>query len=68
MSGTFGDQFELKQDVAHMINVVRLCQEFTGWTLEYVESLSADTVAAIWGILDGQRTLAEYRQKQKNAK
>lgn len=41
---------------------VRLAQEFPGWTLDYIDTLSPFDTADIWGVLDAQRKLTQARK------
>lgn len=45
---------------------VRLCQIFTGWTLEYADSVIANErdLYAILAIITGQNKAAEHKREQ----
>ena len=49
-------QAEIDETLTRRINRVLLAQEF-GWTLDYIDSLTAFDLADIMGVLDGQEKL-----------
>lgn len=49
---------QIAPHLTRQINRVLLAQEF-GWTLEYIDSLSAFDLADIMGVLDGQEKLRQ---------
>jgi hypothetical protein len=54
-------QATIPPDLARRIERVRLAQEFPGWTLEYIDSLTLFARADIWGVIEGQRKAEQDR-------
>lgn len=57
---------EATPEMTRRISRVRLAQEFTGWTLEYIDNLMDTdpwTIADIWGVLDAQAKLNKPKSK-----
>lgn len=62
--GAFYDTPVDDAEIIAVIDRVRLCQEFPGWTLDYVDSLDRWQRAEIWGVIEGQRKIAKERNSQ----
>lgn len=58
---------EMDTDTRRRVSRVRLAKEF-GWTLDYVDSLDAFTLADVWGVLDGMRRIERtYERRRQQA-
>ena len=57
---------ETQIEIGQLITNIGICQQFPGWTIEYVEGLLPEVKAAILGMLEGQAKVEEDRiQKMK---
>jgi len=48
---------------ARLVTTLRICQEFQGWTMEYVQGLSRTKRAEILGYIDGMNALRDKQAR-----